>query len=246
MTFASVRDAAQEVAKRGQILPHQLAALSALDQSLTPAQRQQFTDDWRAKGSPAAPASLPPAKASNPLTGFPYFSQVSADGSDGPLGWRQCQTSSLAMCLAYLKTPGINDDTDYLKVVQRFGDTTSQAAHQQALASLGVRARFVLNCTAAQAQAEIRSGLPLCMGVLHHGTPQAPSGGGHWIAVYGFDATNGGSWIVNDPYGELDLVRGTWLRQGGSSGKGLRYSYRNLNPRWLAEGPASGWAWLFS
>lgn len=55
-TTASVRDAAQEIAKRGGILPHQLAALSALDQALTPEQRQAFTADWRAAGSPAAPA----------------------------------------------------------------------------------------------------------------------------------------------------------------------------------------------
>jgi len=53
-TTASVRDAAQEIAKRGGILPHQLAALSALDQALTPEQRQAFTADWRAVGSPAA------------------------------------------------------------------------------------------------------------------------------------------------------------------------------------------------
>jgi len=57
-TTASVRDAAQEIAKRGVILPHQLAALSALDQALTPEQRQAFTADWRAAGSPAA---APPA-----------------------------------------------------------------------------------------------------------------------------------------------------------------------------------------
>ena len=81
MTFASVRDAAQEIAKKGQILPHQLAALTALDAGLTPAQRQQFTDDWRATGSPAAPA---PARPTNPLSNFPYFTQT----NDGPDGWR--------------------------------------------------------------------------------------------------------------------------------------------------------------
>ena len=39
---------------------------------------------------------------------------------------------------------------------------------------------------------------------------------------------------------------GQLLRIGGATGRGLRYSYRNLNPRWLPEGAASGWAWLFS
>jgi hypothetical protein len=147
------------------------------------------------------------------------------------------------MCLAYLQVPGIRDDLDYLKVVQRFGDTTSQAAHQQALASLGVRARFVQNCSAPQLQAEIRSGLPAAIGILHHGPVSAPSGGGHWISVYGFTPFH---YIVNDPYGELDLVSGGWVRRGGDAGRNQRYSFRNLNPRWLLEGAASGWAWLFS
>jgi len=238
-TLASVRAAAEEVAKRGQLLPHQLAAFSALDAALTAEQRESFTADWRAKGSPAAAVPAPAARPTNPLTGFPYFSQ----NDNGPNGWRQCQTTSIAMCLAYLGVGNIRDDLDYLKVVQRYGDTTSQAAHQAALKELGVKARFVTSCSASQLQAEIRAGLPVCMGVLHHGPVSAPSGGGHWIACYGFDARN---FIVNDPYGELDLVSGQWLRQGGGSGKGLRYSYRNLSPRWQVEGVGTGWAWLFS
>jgi hypothetical protein len=60
-TLASVRAAAQEAAKRGALLPHQLAALSALDAALTPEQRRAFTADWRATGSPAA---APPAPSS--------------------------------------------------------------------------------------------------------------------------------------------------------------------------------------
>ena len=236
-TIATIRNAAQEIAKAGEILPHQLAALSALDQTLTPEQQQTFTADWRAKGSPAS--APPAARPTNPLTGFPWFPQL----DNGPEGWRQCQTSSIAMCLAYLGVGNIKDDLDYLQVVRRYGDTTSQAAHQLALKALGVRARFVQNCSASQAQAEIKAGLPICMGILHKGHVSQPGGGGHWVVAYGFDARN---FVVNDPYGELDLVNGTWVRTGGNSGKGLRYSYKNLNPRWQAEGPGTGWAWLFS
>ena len=58
MTFASLRNAAQHVAKRGVISPHELAALTWLDENLTDQQRQQFTELWRAAGSPA---SKPPA-----------------------------------------------------------------------------------------------------------------------------------------------------------------------------------------
>lgn len=240
-TTASVRAAAEEVAKRGQILPHQLAALSALDRALTAEQRRAFTVDWRAQGSPAAPVppKPPAARPTNPLTGFPWFPQL----DNGPEGWRQCQSSSIAMCLAYLGTPGIRDDTDYLKIVTRHGDTTSQAAHQAALKELGVKGRFVTSCSASQAQAEIRAGLPLAMGFYHHGPVGAPSGGGHWLACFGFDAFG---WCVSDPFGELDLIQGRWLRTGGDSGRALRYSYKNFNPRWQAEGVGTGWAWLFS
>ncbi len=238
-TAASVRAAAEELIKRGQALPHQLAAFSALDQALTPEQRSAFTADWRAVGSPEAPVppKPPAARPTNPLTGFPWFPQL----DNGPNGWRHCQSSSLAMCLAYLGTPGIKDDTDYLRVVESHGDTTSQAAHQAALKELGVQARFVTNCSASQAQAEIKAGLPVAMGFYHKGPVGAPSGGGHWLACFGFDAFG---WCVNDPYGELDLIQGRWLRTGGDSGRALRYSYRNFNPRWGAEGPRSGWAWL--
>jgi len=53
MTFATVRAAAQHIARTGTITPHQLAALTALDQGLSDVQRQAFTEAWRAEGSPA-------------------------------------------------------------------------------------------------------------------------------------------------------------------------------------------------
>jgi hypothetical protein len=92
-------------------------------------------------------------------------------------------------------------------------------------------------------QAEIKAGLPLAMGFYHKGPVGAPSGGGHWLACFGFDPFG---WTVNDPQGELDLITGRWLRTGGNSGRALRYSYKNFNPRWQTEGAGSGWTWLFS
>lgn len=54
MTYASVRGAAEHIARTGKITPQQLAAFSGLDEGLTDVQRQAFTDLWRAEGSPAA------------------------------------------------------------------------------------------------------------------------------------------------------------------------------------------------
>lgn len=233
----TIRLDAAALATTSPILPHQQGAWNWLQDQLSPSQVEQFAEIFRA--APAAKEPLLP-RPTNPLTGFPYFSQINA--SDGPEGWRQCQTSSIAMCLSYLKVPGIKDDTDYLRIVKKHGDTTEQTTHVAALKELGVRARFVTNAHPDQIQAEIKAGLPVAMGVLHRGFVNSPKGG-HWICCYGFDPFN---YIVNDPFGELDLISGQWLRTGGTSGRGLKYSCRNLNSRWLAEGASSGWAWLFS
>lgn len=58
MTYASVRSAAEHIARTGRITPHQLAALTAHDESLTPEQRKSFSEGWRTQGSPATGAAI--------------------------------------------------------------------------------------------------------------------------------------------------------------------------------------------
>lgn len=228
-----------DVAKAYMMLPHQTAALNWLQEQQDPKVLEQFAEMFRADPPVKPGASPSPGRITNPLSGFPFFDQK----DNGPQGWRQCQTSSIAMCLAYLGVRGIKDDTDYLRIVQRYGDTTSQVAHAAALGALNVKARFRQNMTQGELQAEIKAGLPAAIGILHHGPASAPTGGGHYIAVYGFDSS---SWIVNDPYGELDLVNGGWASQAPGAGRGQHYSFRNLGRRWQPEGNASGWGWVFS
>ena len=45
--------------------------------------------------------------------------------------------------------------------------------------------------------------------------------------------------MVHDPFGDLDLVAGRYVNNWGAR---LRYSRKNLGPRWMVEGPATGWA----
>ena len=71
MTFASVPAAAQHIARTGAITPHQLAAFSELWESMTDDQKQQFTNTWRAEGSPAA--LVPSINAHNLQSWFSYF-----------------------------------------------------------------------------------------------------------------------------------------------------------------------------
>jgi predicted chitinase len=78
MTYATVRSAAEHIARAGKITPHQLAALTAHDESLTDAQRQEFTELWRAAGSPAAavPTLVSMAQAAAVFTKAPSASQL--------------------------------------------------------------------------------------------------------------------------------------------------------------------------
>ena len=176
------------------------------------------------------------AGLANPLP-VPYFWQT----DNGPDGWRQCQTSSIAMCLKYLGVPGINDDVDYLKIVQKYGDTTLQSSHQQALKSLGVPAKFKTDGGKQDLINRIDAGFPVPIGVLHHGPVTAPSGGGHYIVLIGHTETHA---ICHDPYGELDIVSGTWAATGQQDGKSVKYSWKNLLPRWdLNNGTKDGWFW---
>lgn len=100
MTYIRVRAAAEEVAKRGTITPHQAAALGRLDelivQRLTAAERQEVTDLWRAQGSPADPAPQPTSPtlmATRPLLDLiavgegDYNSVNRGRAGDTPGGW---------------------------------------------------------------------------------------------------------------------------------------------------------------
>ena len=147
-------------------LPHQKEALQLLQQSI-PDSLLQKSAGWYQKWS-----ETPEVTTGNPLD-VPYFWQQ----DNGPEGWRQCQTSSIAMCLAYLKVPGIEDDTDYLHVVNKFGDTTVQETHRQALASIGVKAEFRQDLHKDDLIAEIDRGYPVAVGMLHHGSLSNPTGG---------------------------------------------------------------------
>ena len=103
-----------DAARWDQQLPHQHAAWNELQESLTAEQLQRFAETFRA-GPPASEVR----RITNPLTAVPFYPQL----DNGPEGWRQCQTSAIAMCLGYLRVPGISDDLLYLKVVNRYGDT---------------------------------------------------------------------------------------------------------------------------
>jgi hypothetical protein len=179
---------------------------------------------------------LPPVQQ-NPLN-VPFYAQLDSATDQGR---RMCFSSSCAMLLQHLKPgtlKGFNGDDQYLRTVRQFGDTTSATAQVKALASYGIKARFVQNASFATLQQQIDKGIPVPCGYLHRGPVSKPQGGGHYLCVIGYDKD---AVIVHDPLGEADLINGTTLNK---LGKSLRYSRKNWGPRWEVEGPGTGWAIL--
>jgi hypothetical protein len=152
---------------------------------------------------------------------------------------RMCFSSSCAMLLQHLKPgtlKGPNGDDQYLARVRQFGDTTDSAAQIKALASYGIKARFVQNASFATLEQQITRGIPVPCGYLHRGPVTKPAGGGHWLIVVGFTKDH---LIVHDPFGEADLVSGNTL---SSVARFANYSRTNFGRRWMVEGAGTGWA----
>jgi GH24 family phage-related lysozyme (muramidase) len=165
----------------------------------------------------------------NPLA-VPWFDQLSMD--DGQ-GWRDCFSASSAMLAAFWGKEPNEDDYNALRCL--YGDSTSAEAQLAALRHLGLKAEFRTDGTLQTLKSEIDAGRPVAVGWLHHGPPSAPSGGGHWTVVIGYDASGV---IMNDPYGSCDLVNGGY--PANDNGAHQHYSYANWEPRWRPQG-SGGW-----
>jgi GH24 family phage-related lysozyme (muramidase) len=204
---------------------------------------------WSA--SPIRVNSKPPAgggaiRHPNPLVGVPRFSQ--RDSAQLAQRDRTCFSSSCAMLLEAFRPgtlQGANGDDQYLAVVQRFGDTTDANAQLRALAHFGVSARLVQNADFQLIEQQINRGIPVPCGYIHRGPVDRPTGSGHWLIVYGHTPTHV---VVNDPWGEPDLISGATLN---SRGMGLRFTRLNFGKRWMVEpigggayryAPGKGWA----
>lgn len=167
-----------------------------------------------------------------------YFSQ--RDSATGH-ALRMCKTSSVATMLTYLKpnvlTKSANADDELLARVFQYGDTTDPNAQIQALKHFGIQAQFRQNLGWVDVFNQLENGIPVTIDILHHGTVDHPSGGGHTICVVGKSADESVI-ICHDPYGEMDLVNGVYISNDGAF---VKYSKKNLGKRWLIEGDKSGW-----
>jgi len=201
-------------------LEHQTKAWEWLQGEVSPETLELFSTKYRATLS----------TKSNPLPVI-YMSQRDnyRDAS------RTCFSSSCAMFLKYLKPNSIKTDDDYLRVVFSYGDSTDSNVQLKALEHFGLNASFKVNGNQALIKTQIDNNKPVPCGFLHHGNVKNPSGGGHWLCIIGYDKTG---YIVNDPWGNIDLVNGTYSDTNGAK---LHYSYENFTPRWCVDGPNTGW-----
>lgn len=222
-------------------LPHQSAAITQLERDLlvngyeTAMRRdREWFHVWSTDGKQDDPEPAPaPARPTSALLTVPYFSQ----NDNGPTGFRECFSSSCAMVAAFHGK--VRSDDEYNRIRAPLGDTTSAQAQVAALRKLGLDARLVTNAAPGLLETELRAGRPVAVGWLHRGGINAPSGGGHWSVVIGFDPDD---WIHHDPNGEADMVRGGYVNHSG--GREVHYSRKNWNRRWEADGPSTGWAML--
>jgi hypothetical protein len=177
-----------------------------------------------------------------PILNVPYYSQRDnyRDVS------RTCFSSSCAMLLEFMKPgtlPGSKGDDKYIQRVFSIGDTTDSYVQTQALASFDLKASFTSGGTFSLLDSQLSKGVPVPVGILHHGTQNHPTGGGHWIIVIGKqvdDKAPGGVWyIVNDPWGEINNSDGTYTNTNGNR---VKYSKNLLKGRWTVEGDGSGYA----
>jgi GH24 family phage-related lysozyme (muramidase) len=201
--------------------------------------------DRGSTGSPDQGNDKPPAGGGviqhpNPLVDVPRFQQ--RDSAQLAQRDRTCFSSSCAMLLETIKPgtlKGANGDDQYLAVVQRFGDTTDASAQLRALAHFGVTARLVQDADFQLIEQQIARGIPVPCGYIHRGPIDRPTGSGHWLIVYGHTPTHV---VVNDPWGEPDLIHGTTLN---ANGMGLRFGRLNFGKRWMVE-PIGGGAYRYA
>jgi hypothetical protein len=192
-----------------------------------------FPEHWKLIND-IAPQEEPPKPEGEIKLVVPYFNQ--RDNDKDPL--RTCFSSSCAMLLASLDPDAIEGDNEYINEVYKYGDTTEASAQLDALKHFGVDARFVQNGDWGLIESQLKRGIPVPIGVLHKGRVSSPTGGGHWLVIVGITADKTKLW-VHDPFGQMDLVNGGYV---STDGEYQLYSKKNLGPRWMVEGPRSGWA----
>ena len=176
----------------------------------------------------------PEPETTNPLS-VPYDCQL----NHGSEGWRLCFTASCAMTAKFW-LPDL-DINEYYAVRPRFGDSTEAHAQVRTLQHFGLNAVFKQMGSKEKLKKQIDRGRCAPVAFLHHGSPQYPTGGGHYVVCIGYSDEEQ-CFIFNDPYGECSVAASDGgYPNPGPYGQGVKYSYKNWVPRWSVANSDDGW-----
>lgn len=229
-------------------LPHQKEAVKQLRKTMLAAHPGLLAADasWTKAFTPDG--IQPPAKPIQAPTAKPQrrvIYQPQTDSQIPGMADRMCFSSTMTMFANFYR-PGIltgkNADDQYLRLLMAAGkQSVDSAAHIQQLAKLGIKAEYIQNGSWQLLLDETAKGNVVAVGWFHNGPASRPRrDSGHWSLVASATLAHA---IHYDPYGDADLIRGGYLPS--KNGAALIYSRANWGPRWLADGPASGWAIVF-
>ena len=117
--------------------------------------------------------------------------------------------------------------------------------------TLGLKAEFRKDGDADLIELEIENGRPVLVGWLHYGNlllgePPMCDGMscGHWSVISGYAGkhSNDPEWIMQDPNGLPDMVKGG--HKNPHLGRNARMRQAEFYQRWQSEGPGTGWVIL--
>ena len=167
------------------------------------------------------------------LANVPYHNQ-----RDDWNGDSLCFTKTCSMIAEY---NGVANEERYNEIRSSYGSSTIAHNQIRAMEYLGLNPQYSQKADWDTIRRVIDSGQPIGLGWLHHGHVSYPArNSGHWSLCYGYNDTG---LYMRDPFGNPDLVNGVWINQNSDImfGRSLHYSYKNFGPRWLVEGPNTGW-----
>jgi hypothetical protein len=218
--------------------PKHVAAVEQLEVDLAAKQPDLMEDNanWvRIFRTP----NIPP-KPSGILLNVPWYPQT----DNFTLPDSTCNSSACAMCLEFLKPgslpAGPKGDDAYLRKVLAVGKSTDQSVQTQVLKGYGINSVFRTNLDFSNLDRELTAGRPIVLGILHRGPTSNPTrNSGHMIACIG--KTDKGDYVMNDPYGSLH----DGYTKAVVNGRQVVYSRMEMEKRWTADGPKSGWGRIF-
>jgi len=170
------------------------------------------------------------------LRDFPYLHRPEEESA----GWGISQCCAIAMCLKYLDAPTINCINDYMKVVNKYGRLNFRGSHIKAMKEFGFCATFNHVTATEDIKDNLKQGLPV-VGVIAGRSIRQVGGMAHSVVITGYDDEN---WLVQDPFGELDLIVGRYKDRGADAGKNVLYNAELFNKRLSVGGGIDGWCWL--